>query len=48
MRLPSSIATWCLILFFFFYGLSALGMGIPGIILGLLALGVAIFTLIGR
>ena len=48
MRLPSSIATWCLILFFFFFGLSELGMAIPGIIIGLLALGVAIFTLIGR
>ena len=24
MRMPSSIATWCLILFFLFYGLSAL------------------------
>ena len=48
MRMPSSIATWCLILFFLLYGLSALGMPIPAIILGLLALGVAIFTLIGR
>ena len=48
MRMPSSIATWCLILFFLLYGLSALGMGVPAIILGLLALGVAIFTLIGR
>ncbi len=48
MRMPSSIATWCLILFFLFYGLSALGMPIPAIILGLLALGVAISTLIGR
>ena len=48
MRLPNSIATWCLILFFLFYGLSAFGMSIPGVILGLLALGVAIFTLIGR
>jgi hypothetical protein len=48
MRMPNSIATWCLILFFLFYGLSALDLTIPGIILGLLALGVAIFTLIGR
>jgi hypothetical protein len=48
MSMPNSIATWCLILFFLFYGLSALGMFIPGIILGLLALGVAIFTFIGR
>jgi len=48
MRMPNSIATWCLILFFLLYGLSAFGIGIPGAILGLLALGVAIFTLIGR
>jgi hypothetical protein len=48
MRMPNSLATWCLILFFLLYGLSALGLAIPGVILGLLALGVAIFTLIGR
>jgi hypothetical protein len=48
MRFPNSIATWCLILFFLFYGLNVLGLAIPAIILGLLALGVAIFTLIGR
>ncbi|HSL47289.1 MAG TPA: hypothetical protein VK897_27865 [Anaerolineales bacterium] len=48
MRMPSSIATWCLILFFLLYGLSSLGLAVPAIVLGLLALGVAIFTLIGR
>ena len=50
MRMPSSIATWCLILFFLLYGLQAFGLAIPGIaiIMGILALGVAIFTLIGR
>jgi hypothetical protein len=50
MRMPTSIATWCLILFFLLYGLSQFGLAIPGlnIILGLLALGVAIFTLIAR
>lgn len=48
MVVPRTIAAWCMILFFLFYGLSALGLAIPGIILGLLALGVAIFTLIGR
>ena len=48
MRMPNSIASWCLILFFLLYGLSAFGLAIPGMILGLLALGVAIFTLIGR
>jgi hypothetical protein len=48
MTMPTSIAAWCLILFFLFYGLSAFGLAIPGILLGLLALGVAIFSLIGR
>jgi hypothetical protein len=48
MRMPSSIATWCLILFFLLYGLQIFGLAIPAVILGLLALGVAIFTLIGR
>ena len=48
MRMPNTIANWCLILFFLFYGLSVFGLAIPGLILGLLALGVAIFTLIGR
>jgi len=48
MRMPNSLSAWCLILFFLLYGLSAFGLAIPGTILGLLALGVAIFTLIGR
>jgi hypothetical protein len=46
--MPNSLSAWCLILFFLFYGLSMFGLAIPGTILGLLALGVAIFTLIGR
>jgi len=48
MNMPSSLAGWCTILFFLFYGLTAFGLAIPGIILGILALGVAVFTLIGR
>jgi hypothetical protein len=48
MRMPNSIATWCLILFFLLYGLSAFGLSIPSILLAILALGVAVFTLIGR
>ena len=48
MRVPSSIATWCLILFFLLYGLQVFGLAIPAVVLGLLALGVAIFSLIGR
>ncbi len=30
MRMPSSIATWCLILFFLFYGLVSIWLGTPG------------------
>ena len=48
MKMPTSIATWCLILFFLLYGLSAFGLAIPGIIMGILALGVAVFYFIGR
>ncbi len=48
MRMPTSIATWCLILFFLLFGLSELGLAIPAIILGILALGVAVFTFIAR
>ena len=48
MRMPNSIATWCLILFFLLYGFQAFGLAIPAILLALLALGVAIFTMIGR
>ena len=48
VKIPNAIATWCLILFFFFFGLSELGLFVPSIILGILALGVAIFTFIGR
>jgi hypothetical protein len=35
-------------LFFLLYGLSAFGLAIPNILLAILALGVAIFSLIGR
>lgn len=48
MKMPSSLASWCLILFFLLYGLQVFGIGIPALILELLALGVAIFTFIGR
>lgn len=48
MNMPNTIANWCLVLFFLFFGLQLLGLAIPSLIIGLLALGVAIFTLIGR
>lgn len=48
MTMPSSLAGWCTILFFLLFGLSLLGLAIPNIVIGILALGVAVFTLIGR
>ncbi len=48
MRMPNSLATWCLILFFLLFGLSYFVSAIPGVLIGILALGVAVFTLIGR
>ena len=48
MNMPSSLAGWCTILFFLFFGLSLLGLAIPSVIIGILALGAAVFTLIGR
>jgi hypothetical protein len=48
MRMPSSLAAWCTILFFLLYGLSTFIPGIPAVLIGILALGAAVFTLIGR
>jgi hypothetical protein len=48
MRMPSSLAAWCTILFFLLYGLATFIPGIPQVLIGILALGAAIFTLIGR
>jgi hypothetical protein len=48
MRMPSSIATWCTILFFLFYALAVLLPGVPQTIAAVFALGVVVFTLIGR
>jgi hypothetical protein len=48
MNMPNSIAGWCTILFFLFFGLASLGLAIPSVIIGILALGAAVFTLIGR
>ena len=47
MNMPNSLAAWCTLLFFLLYGLSVF-MAIPPMIVGILALGVAVFTLIGR
>lgn len=48
MTMPSSLAGWCTVLFFLLYGLSVFVPAIPAVLVGILALGVAVFTLIGR
>ncbi len=49
MKLPNSIAGWCTILFFLVYGISSfVAIPMSATILGVLALGVGIFTLIGK
>ncbi len=49
MKMPKTISGWCMILFFLLYGITQfvpLGGFMP-FILGLLALGVAVFTFLG-
>jgi hypothetical protein len=48
MAMPKAISTWCMILFFLCAGLAAFGIGIPGILTGIFALGAAIFLFLGR
>jgi hypothetical protein len=51
MSMPKTISGWCMILFFLLFGLSefvpALGAGFFPFLIGLLALGVAVFTFLG-
>lgn len=48
MVVPRTLAAWCTVLFLLFFGLSLLGLAIPPVINGILALGAAVFTFIGR
>lgn len=49
MKTPNTIAGWCTVLFFLVFGLGAF-VAIPSadLITGILALGAAVFTFIGR
>jgi hypothetical protein len=49
MKTPSTIAGWCTILFFLFAGLGAF-VSVPygATLTGIFALGVVVFTLIGK
>jgi purine-cytosine permease-like protein len=52
MKMPTTISGWCLWLFFLWYGLGAfipaLMAGIFPMVGGILALGYAVFALLGR
>jgi hypothetical protein len=50
MKMPSAISTWFLVLFFLFFGLSMFGLAIPAaeILIGIFALGAAIFLFLGK
>jgi len=49
MKLPSSIASWCVLLYFLWVGVGAfVALPMAAIIGGVLALGYVVFTLIGK
>jgi hypothetical protein len=48
MNMPKSISTWLMIIFFLLVGLDYLGIGIPGILTGLVALATAVVLFLGR
>ncbi len=51
MKMPKTISGWCMILFFLLFGLAAFIPALAGgffpMLIGLLALGTAVFTFLG-
>ena len=51
MKMANKVSTWCMVLFFLWYGLAAFVPFFAGgffpMLAGLLALGVAVFTFLG-
>jgi hypothetical protein len=51
MKIPKTISTWCMILFFLFAGLTYFGVSVGGsvwgILTGIFALGAAVFLFLG-
>jgi hypothetical protein len=51
MKMPKTISSWCMILFFLLFGLAAFVPALAGgffpMLVGLLALGTAVFTFLG-
>ncbi len=48
MNMPKAISTWLMIIFFLLFGLAALGLPIPAILTGIVALAAAVFLFLGR
>jgi len=52
MKMPKSVSTWFMVLFFLFAGLTAFGVSLGGAVwgylTGLFALGAAVFLFIGK
>ena len=48
MKMPSSIAGWCTLLFFLMVALGSFGIFANDMLTGLFAAGVVVFTLIGK
>ena len=49
MSMPKTIAAWCTVLFFIWYGVNAfVALPAAAIVGGILALGIAVFTLLGK
>ena len=52
MMMPKTIAGWCTVLFFLWYGLAAFVPAFAGgffpMLAGILALGIAVFTVLGK
>ena len=48
MNMPKSISAWLMIVFFLLAGLTYLGVAIPGLLTGLVALATAVVLFLGR
>ncbi len=48
MNMPKALSTWFMILYFLFAALAAFGVFSSNILLGILALGAALFLFLGR
>ena len=49
MSMPKTIAGWCTVLFFLFFGINAFfAMSFFPMLIGIFALGAAVFTFLGK